>query len=124
LLGIPGDNTDLNTNLSRLRAYYGYKEVLKRLQTSDTFNKYLAANKVALPDNNISYDEADIIIITRGKRIDGDVENPKYPYPTANNPSGNGYFDYDQIRRIEIQSRLLLGKEQKVEENYCCDPGE
>ncbi|HPR62302.1 MAG TPA: hypothetical protein PLF35_15205, partial [Prolixibacteraceae bacterium] len=83
LLGIPGDNTDLNTNLSRLRAYYGYKEVLKRLQTSDTFNKYLAANKVALPDNNISYDEADIIIITRGKRIDGDVENPKYPYPTA-----------------------------------------
>lgn len=123
LLGIPGDKTDLNTNLSRLRAYYGYKEVLKRLQTSDTFNKYMAAGKVALPDNNINYDDADIIIITRGKRIDGDVENPKNPYPTANNPSGNGYFDYDQIRRIEIQSRLLLGKEQKVEENYCCDPG-
>ncbi len=125
VLGIGSGKTDQNTNLSRLRAWYGYKEVLKRLTDSETFNRYLKEGKVALPDNNVSYKDADIIIITRGKREDGDVENPKYPYPAANNPSGNGYFDYDGIRRIEIQSRLLFPEQKKkVEENYCCDPDE
>ena len=79
---------------------------------------------MALPDNNVDYSKADIIIITRGKREDGDVENPKSPYPSANNPTGNGYFDYDKIRRIEIQCRLLFEKEKKVEDDYCCDPSE
>jgi len=122
ILGISSEKSDQNTNLSRLRAWYGYKEVLKRLSDSENFNKYLKAGKVALPDNNVSYEDADIIIITRGKREDGDVENPKYPYPQANNPSGNGYFDYDGIRHIEIQTRLLINKEKNVEENFCCSP--
>jgi hypothetical protein len=124
ILGIPGERTDLNTNLSRLRAWYGYKEVLKRLSDSDVFNKFNKQGKVALPDNNVSYNDADIIIITRGKREDGDVDRPQKPYPSANNPTGNGYFDYDKIRRIEIQTRLLIGKEQTILENYCCDPKE
>jgi hypothetical protein len=124
ILGIAGDLTDLNTNLSRLRAWYGYREVLKRLTDSEIFNRYNSAGRVALPDNKVSYDDADIIIITRGKREDGDVDNPRYPYPSANNPTGNGFFDYDQIRRIEIQTRLLYGNEKSVVENYCCDPVE
>ena len=122
ILGLPGGKTDLNTNLSRLRAWFGYKEVLKKLTDSEIFNRYLQQGKVALPDNKVSYDDADIIIITRGMREDGDVLNPQYPYPSANNPTGNGYFDYDKIRRIEIQCRLLFEKEQKIDDNYCCDP--
>lgn len=124
ILGISGEKTDLNTNLSRLRAWFGYKEVIKRLIDSDVFNRYLQQGKVALPDNLVSYDDANIIIVTRGKREDGEVQNPKYPYPSANNPSGNGYFDYDKIRRIEIQCRLIFEKEKKMEDNYCCDPNE
>jgi hypothetical protein len=124
ILGISGEKTDLNTNLSRLRAWFGYKEVIDRLTDSEIFNRYLQNGKVALPDNKVDYDDADVIIITRGKREDGDVEDPKNPYPSANNPTGNGFFDYDKIRRIEIQCRLLFEKEKKMEENYCCDPNE
>lgn len=124
MLGIQQEKTDLNTNLSRLRAWFGYKEVLKRLTDSENFNRYLKEGKVALPDNDVKYEDADIIVITRGKREDGDVKNPKYPYPDANNPSGNGYYDYDKIRRIEIQTRLILTQEGKTEDNYCCDPDE
>lgn len=124
MLGIQQEKTDQNTNLSRLRAWFGYKEVLKRLTDSEKFNRYLKEGKVALPDNDVKYEDADIIVITRGKREDGDVKNPKYPYPDANNPSGNGYFDYDKIRRIEIQTRLILTQEGKTEDNYCCDPDE
>jgi hypothetical protein len=112
------------TNLSRLRAWFGYKEVFQRLTDSEIFNRYLLQGKVALPDNNMNYDDSNIIIITRGKREDGDVENPQYPYPSANNPTGNGFFDYDKIRRIEIQCRLLFEKEKKMEDNYCCDQDE
>ncbi len=122
ILGISGEKTDLNTNLSRLRAWFGYREVYKRLVGSAIFDRYLSEGKVALPDNSVPYDDADVIIITRGKREDGDVLNPQNPYPAANNPSGNGYFDYDKIRRIEIQCRLLFEKERKQEDNYCCDP--
>jgi len=121
-LGINQEKTVLNTNLSRLRAWFGYREVLKRLRDDPAFERLLQKGRVALPENEVPYNQADIIIITRGKREDGDVKNPTDPYPAANNPSGNGYYDYDRIRRIEIQARLLFQDEKKVVENYCCDP--
>jgi hypothetical protein len=122
LLGISKEETPLNTNLSRLRAWYGYREVLKRLTDSEVFKRFLNEGKVALPDNDIPYDKADIIIITYGKRTDGDIKNPEHPYPTANNPSGNGFYDYDELRHMEIQTRLLIGKDKGKVDNYCCDP--
>jgi hypothetical protein len=125
MLGVPGqERSDRNTNLSRLRAWYGYREVYKRLWESEEFQKMVKDGKVALPDNTVSYRDADIIIITRGKREDEDLLDKKSPYPAANNPQGNGYFDFDQIRRIEIQTRLLISKDPTVEGSYCCDPRE
>lgn len=114
--------TDQNTNLSRLRAWFGYKEVIKHLVDSDKFNSYLNEGKVALPDNDVSFEDADIIIITYGRRTDDDIENPQYPYPSVNNPTGNGCYDYDGVRRIEIQTRLLFTNEVKTKNDYCCDP--
>jgi hypothetical protein len=122
ILGILSTQTDKNTNLSRLRAWYGYKEVLNRLTDSEVFSRFLKEGKVALPDNNVSYEDADIIIITNGRRDPDDKSEPKNPYPQANNPTGNGFYDYDNVRHIEIQTRLLLGKEKEKVENYCCDP--
>jgi len=123
-LGIPGqERTDKNTNLSRLRAWYGYREVYKRLMESKEFRQFVEDGKVALPENTVSYKDADIIIITRGKREDENLLEKKNPYPAVNNPKGMGYYDFDQIRRIEIQTRLIISKDSKVEESYCCDPG-
>ena len=123
-LGLSLERSDQNTNLSRLRAWYGYREIYKQLIKSNKFNTYLEKGRVALPENNLSYDDADIIIITRGIREDGDVKSPKYSYPVANNPSGNGYYDYDKIRRIEIRTSLLLDENEEIERDYCCDPSE
>ncbi len=123
-LGLSLERTDQNTNLSRLRAWYGYKEVYERLAKTDKFKRYLDAGKVALPDNDLNYKDAEIIVITRGKREDGDIKSPKNAYPFANNPSGNGFYDYDKIRRIEIQTRLLFDNYDEVGKDYCCDPSE
>jgi len=117
-LGINSDKTELNTNLSRLRAWFGYKEVIKRLNDSDEFKRYLNKGKVALPDNNVNYDDAEIIIITRGRRID--IIDPKYSYPEANNPNGQGFYDFDQIRRVEIRIRLLMDDKTEQNKDFCC----
>jgi hypothetical protein len=118
-LGINKNNkTDLNTNLSRLRAWFGYKEIYKHLADSDEFKKYLNNGKVALPDNDISYNDADIIILTQGRRID--YINPKHPYPSANNPNGQGFYEFDQIRRVEVRIRLLFEKQDVVIKDFCC----
>jgi hypothetical protein len=118
-LGISADKTELNTNLSRLRAWFGYKEVYNRLTDSPEFKRMLDLGKVALPDNNVSYDDADIIIITRGRRID--VIDPKNPYPAVNNPNGQGFYDYDQVRRVEVRIRLLMDKDKETRKDFCCE---
>lgn len=118
-LGISADKTELNTNLSRLRAWFGYKEVYARLADSPEFQKMLQQGKVALPDNNVKYEDADIVIITRGRRID--VIDPKNPYPPVNNPNGQGFYDYDQVRRVEVRIRLLMDKKKETRKDFCCE---
>lgn len=107
-----------NINLSRLRAWYGYKEIYNRLAESENFGRYLKNNKVALPDNNLSFDDAEIIIISHA--INKEVINPKSPYPSVNNPNGQGFYDFDQIRRVEIRIRLLMNNENEETKDYCC----
>lgn len=119
MLGIRQDKTEVSTNLSRLRAWFGYKEMYERLSQSEKFIKYLNEGRVALPDNNVDYTNADIIILTRGRRID--VIDPQNPYPSFNNPNNQGFYDYDQVRRVEIRIRLLIDNENiEVIKDYCC----
>jgi hypothetical protein len=120
VLGINNSKTEMNTNLSRLRAWFGYKEVFNRLIESENFRKYLDAGLVALPDNDVPYSDANIIILTQGRRID--IIDPKSPFPDANNPNGQGFYDFDQIRRVEIRIRLLIDKQEVKVKDYCCTP--
>jgi hypothetical protein len=117
-LGISNSKTEINTNLSRLRAWFGYKEIYDRIANSADFEKYLNDGKVALPDNDVDYDAAEIIILTHGRRID--VINPQNPYPEANNPNRTGYYDYDKIRRVEVRIRLLFDKDEGGVTDFCC----
>lgn len=123
MLGISAQRTDANTNLSKLRAWFGYKEVFEHLKSIPEFMELLEIGRVALPDNEIPYDygESDIVIVTQGRRIE-DILNPKRPYPEANNPSGNGYFDYDDIRRIEVKIKLRYPDDRRIIRKFCCDP--
>ncbi|MBN1769454.1 MAG: PD40 domain-containing protein [Prolixibacteraceae bacterium] len=117
-LGISDSKTEINTNLSRLRAWFGYKELYNRLADADNFKHYMANGKVALPDNQVDYEDAEIIILTRGRRID--VINPQDPYPDANNPNSTGYYDYDKIRRVEVRIRLIFDKDEEGVKDFCC----
>lgn len=105
MLGNAFEKKQNNTNLSRLRAYFGYKEILKRLENNKTFNDLLSKGVVALPDNDVSYDKAKLIFITNSKNVE--VINPNHPFPNANNQNKQGFYDYDEVRRIEVQVRAL-----------------
>jgi hypothetical protein len=120
-LGISSDKVESNTNLSKLRAWFGYKEVYKKLIKNAYFQKAIATGRVALPDNNVEYNKnAEIEIVTRGKRID--VVEPKRPYPTANNNKSNGYYDFDVVRRVDIRVRLIIPTDKSKTRSWCCDP--
>ncbi|HKK80792.1 MAG TPA: hypothetical protein VJ909_01005, partial [Prolixibacteraceae bacterium] len=120
-LGISAERSEKNTNLSRLRAWFGYKEIFDRIKDSDDFQRFLKSDRVALPNNNISYDDADIVIVTQGRRH-ADISNLNNPYPGANNPGNKGYFDYDKIRRIEVRIRMLFPEDKQIVRSFCCDP--
>ena len=72
-----------------------------------------------LKNKLFSDEKADIVIITRGRRID--VIDPKNPYPAVNNPNGQGFYDYDQVRRVEVRIRLLMDKNKEARKDFCCE---
>ncbi len=105
MLGSSLESNQNNTNLSRLRAYFGYKELIKRLENNSAFKDLVSRGLVALPDNDVPYDEAKLIFITNSKNVE--VIEPNHPFPAANNQNQQGFYDYDEVRRIEVQVRAL-----------------
>lgn len=106
-LGKVGQYTDRNTNLSRLRAWYGYAEIIKRLKSDPLFASYLNDNKVALPTNSIPYEQAEIIVLIHGQRTDAKTGKLNSPYPEANNPNGLGDYSYDNQRKLKMEVRMI-----------------
>ena len=85
------------------------------LGTCTVRNYSVVLNETAESSLNIN---AEIIILTRGRRID--VINPQDPYPDANNPNSTGYYDYDKIRRVEVRILLLFDKDEEGVKDFCC----
>lgn len=113
-----------NVVLSKLRAWYGYKEIFKLLKEDKVFSKYLKSNAVALPDNDRDYKDVDIIVLANGLEIPYGHEYykglTKTPYPPEN--GGEGIYEYDQVRRIEIDINIINYDDKKVEFSKCCNP--
>jgi hypothetical protein len=65
-----------NDTLSSLRAYFGYRELLARIQASETFTKLVRDHQVLLPDNCRTTEEYDklkatakVIFLTKGEFV-------------------------------------------------------
>jgi hypothetical protein len=122
-----------NIVLSRLRAWFGYMELKKVLLKDPLFKSYYDQNKVALPDNNISYNDAEIIVTTHGiqvpankyisKMVGHSTKGDWGKYPKVNNPGDQGYFGYDLVRSINVDIRMLdFAKITITETSKCCNP--
>lgn len=102
-----------NENLSKLRAYYGFKELLNILMKNKEFRELYRSGRVYDPTNNMSeYDiykqieNCDIIFTTYGKGID---------------PTDKNYVtEYDKVRRLNLKIDILEYENGKVSTNSCC----
>ncbi len=105
-----------NENLSKLRVFYGFNELFKRLKNNAKFNSYLNKGLVFYPTQNFENEEemykaiekARIIILAEGKYYDkvfrDDIE------------------DYDPVRRINLYIDLIKINNKYVEKTPCCNP--
>lgn len=116
--------TDLNYNnstLSELRAWFGYNEIYKRLKKYSSFNEF-PTDKVITPDNpapsNIELNKANIIILTKGKKIDEFSKSHIDKYADKNKESS--FYLYDTTRRVEIQIRVVNYSEGYLVPSDCC----
>ncbi len=111
-----GDNLNSdNDNLSKLRAYYGFSELIALLRKDERFRKYLNQGLVFLPTQKFDTPEkmyealrnAKIIIIAEGKKFDPIIkENDK---------------EYDAIRRLNLFIQLIKFSDKFVISADCCN---
>jgi hypothetical protein len=132
-----GDLLNMNNDtLSKLRAYYGYHELITRLLDTKKFGSafydYFAQGKVLLPDNrklgssesNIrafapqsKIENAKIILLIKGNYFDPtDFKIPKY----IKNVDSSLYM-LDTIRRIDLRINNLYYQAGKLVESPCCN---
>ncbi|HPU23306.1 MAG TPA: hypothetical protein PL149_04020, partial [Candidatus Kapabacteria bacterium] len=110
-----GDNLNSdNDNLSKLRVYYGYNELMALLRKDELFRKYLNEGLVFLPTQKFDSPDkmyealrnAKIIIIAEGKKFDPVIkENDK---------------EYDAIRRLNLFIQLIKFSDKFVISADCC----
>jgi len=118
-----GENNEV---LSRLRVYYGYKEVLSRLLDSSKYN-YLAelhkSGKLLLPDDVSNKEEfekkllkAEIVIIAKGKYYDENVVSKVKGYVGKE----GDFKAYDDVRRVDLRVDRIEIVGGKIVKPDCC----
>ncbi len=108
-------NSD-NDNLSKLRVYFGFQELMKRLRWDDNFMRYLKEGLVFYPtlefdneeERQKALDKAKIIIIAEGKKADPQVKSDE--------------TDYDSIRRLNLHIDLIRIENMNIIISPCCNP--
>lgn len=115
-----GENND---TLSKLRVYFGFSEILKKLEEYDLFNEYLDDGKVLLPhlaktkgDFWEKFNKSKIIFMIEGKQYDSTVT-----------PIHSGYIgregDFnilDTVRRINLVAQRVAVSGRNLYRPGCC----
>lgn len=111
-----------NKVLSELRAWFGYLEFMKVLETIPEYQTFIKGRKVFYPniDCDVSIDEADVIFLVQG--MGADQVAGANPYPYRNNYGNSGFYSYDGVRRVEISYQIVGMSGDRIIEFECCDP--
>jgi hypothetical protein len=136
------DKSSLNMNndtLSRLRAYYGYLELLNKLLDTASvgtgFYDYYKAGLTLLPDDekltntnlNLPFSlksveelifKSKIILLARGNYFDP----TEYKIPRYIRDVDSSLFMLDTIRRIDVTINTLQYQAGKLIKSECCNP--
>ncbi|HYF02722.1 MAG TPA: hypothetical protein VEC36_05055 [Patescibacteria group bacterium] len=117
-----GENND---TLSKLRAYYGYTEIMERLEQNPIFREYMSRGEVLLPTKDMTQQEflkraeqAKIIVLMEGRQIDGGA---RPSVPSYSRQEGD-YYSLDTVRRVNVIVSRVNIRDGRIEQSTCCTP--
>ena len=117
---LTGENNDL---LSKLRVYFGYAEVLKKLREYPLFKDYEDRGLVLLPESVTSenefwekFDNSKIIFMIEGKQRDMSVEPQIDGYVGKH----GDYYSLDTVRRINLVVQRVVANGRSLSKPECC----
>jgi hypothetical protein len=115
-----GENND---TLSKLRAYFGYTEIMERLEKNPIFREYMSRGEVLLPTKDMTQQEflkqaerAKIIVLAEGRQVDAGAR------PSVNAYSGRegDYYSLDTVRRVNVIVSRVNIRDGRIEQSSCC----
>jgi len=116
-----------NDTLSKLRAWFGYKELVKKLNNFEGFASLLGSTKVLTPENILNAEDyrarietADIIITAKGNFADSKSKASLSSYDRDNRDES--FYLYDSTRKVNITVRVMIYENEKLIEPSCCSP--
>ncbi|MES2767455.1 MAG: hypothetical protein V4642_16385 [Bacteroidota bacterium] len=117
-----GENND---TLSKLRAYYGYTEIMKRLEKNPIFREYMSRGEVLLPTKDMTQQEflkraetSKIIVLVEGRQIDAGAR----PSVSSYSRKDNDYYSLDTVRRVNVVVSRVNIRDGRIEQSSCCAP--
>lgn len=117
----------LNDYLSKLRAFNGYREVIKRLEQYPEFKEYLDKGLVLVPEQISSVEEFNkmmekckILFFVEGRKIDTQVK----PEIQAYAGEDRDYYILDPVRRIDVIVKRVDYFNGEIQRPKCCKPAD
>lgn len=130
LVEVPPDASlvdPLNDYLSKLRAFNGYREVIKRLEQYPEFKEYIDKGLVLIPEQISSIDEFNkmmekckILFFVEGRKIDPNI-TPNIPAYVGEN---RDFYILDPVRRIDVIVKRVDYFNGEIQKPKCCKPAD
>lgn len=124
---LPGASlvSENNDTLSKVRVYYGYRELMKRLEKFPLFKKLVDEGVVLLPvgltasEYRNRMERAKIIVTMEGRYAD------RTEQPTVSGYKGHGkdFYTLDDVRRMDLKVNRLEYINGKLMKSPCCTQG-
>jgi hypothetical protein len=114
-----------NDTLSELRAYFGFRELLSRLQRDSLFARLLREGTILLPTDTRSAEEfldrarrASVIFLTEGRNYDPTVIPRRRGYLDR----VEDYYELDIVRRLDVFVDIVEQQGPLLRRPPCCAP--
>ncbi len=112
-----------NANLSRLRAYFGYKALFDVLMSDSLFADLVSSGDVLLPDRfftesefKAKFDNASVIFFIEGRQIDTEADFKHKGYVGKE----DDYYSLDPVRRINVVINRIEYIDGRIQKSPCC----
>lgn len=112
-----------NDTLSKLRVYYGYRELLRRLERYPLWKRLVDDGTLILPWPEVTENEyrsrmekGRILVVMEGRNVDASIDPSVRDYGERK----NDFYELDNIRRVDVLINRLEYRNGRLIQSPCC----